>query len=151
MGVQADAETEGGRQVQVHTRCEYLTSTALQVKCNPRRGCPCRSTVMGGLGGFNVSLLVMLSFSKPQSTLNGMSFLVRPWRLSTWYPRSCRYSSRIAPWVHYVPIQISYADLYDALAFFRTHDDLAESIATQGKEWSQNFWRKEDMAAYLYR
>ncbi|KIM51684.1 glycosyltransferase family 90 protein [Scleroderma citrinum Foug A] len=61
------------------------------------------------------------------------------------------YSSRIAPWVHYVPIQISYADLYDALAFFRTHDDLAESIATQGKEWSQNFWRKEDMAAYLYR
>ncbi|KIM61728.1 glycosyltransferase family 90 protein, partial [Scleroderma citrinum Foug A] len=59
--------------------------------------------------------------------------------------------SRIAPWVHYVPIQISYADLYDALAFFRTHGDLAESIATQGKEWSRNFWKKEDMAAYLYR
>ena len=28
-------------------------------------------------------------------------------------------TSRIAPWVHYVPIQVSYADLYDAVAFFR--------------------------------
>ncbi|KAG6337195.1 hypothetical protein ID866_1909 [Astraeus odoratus] len=46
---------------------------------------------------------------------------------------------------------VSYADLYDALAFFREHDDLAEHIATQGKEWSRRFWRKEDMAAYLYR
>ncbi|KAL4071930.1 glycosyltransferase family 90 protein [Scleroderma yunnanense] len=61
------------------------------------------------------------------------------------------YSSRIVPWVHYVPIQISYTDLYDALAFFRIHDDLAARIATQGKEWSQKFWRKEDMTAYLYR
>lgn len=63
----------------------------------------------------------------------------------------CRYTSRIAPWVHYVPVQISYADLYDALAFFREHDAAAERIAREGKEWSRNFWRKEDMAAYLYR
>ncbi|KAG6333257.1 hypothetical protein ID866_5829 [Astraeus odoratus] len=61
------------------------------------------------------------------------------------------YTSRIAPWVHYVPIQLSYTDLHDAVAFFRVHDDLAARIATQGKEWSRTFWRKEDMAAYLYR
>ncbi|KAF9240419.1 glycosyl transferase family 90-domain-containing protein [Melanogaster broomeanus] len=61
------------------------------------------------------------------------------------------FMSRIAPWVHYVPIQISYTDLYDAVAFFRAHDDLAAHIAAAGKEWSQHFWRKEDMSAYLYR
>ncbi|KAF9235668.1 hypothetical protein BU15DRAFT_77793 [Melanogaster broomeanus] len=52
--------------------------------------------------------------------------------------------SRIASWVHYVPIQISYTDLYDAVAFFHAHDDLAAHIAAAGKEWSQHFWRKED-------
>lgn len=61
------------------------------------------------------------------------------------------YMSRIAPWVHYVPIQISYTDLYDAVAFFRAHDDLAKHIAMEGKAWSMRFWRNEDMSAYLYR
>ncbi|KIK25676.1 glycosyltransferase family 90 protein [Pisolithus microcarpus 441] len=61
------------------------------------------------------------------------------------------YMSRIAPWVHYVPIQISYTDLYDAVAFFRAHDDLAKHIAMEGKAWSMRFWRNEDMGAYLYR
>ncbi|KAF9240418.1 glycosyl transferase family 90-domain-containing protein [Melanogaster broomeanus] len=61
------------------------------------------------------------------------------------------FMSRIAPWVHYVPIQISYTDLHDTVAFFRGHDDLAAHIAAAGKEWSQHFWRKEDMTAYLYR
>jgi len=53
--------------------------------------------------------------------------------------------------VHYVPIQVTYSDLYDALAFFREHDDAAAKIAAAGKKWSQQFWRKEDMSAYLYR
>lgn len=61
------------------------------------------------------------------------------------------YTSRIAEWVHYVPIQVAYSDLYDALAFFRVHDDAAAKIAAAGKKWSQQFWRKEDMSAYLYR
>ncbi|KAG9311046.1 hypothetical protein JVU11DRAFT_8944 [Chiua virens] len=62
-----------------------------------------------------------------------------------------RFTSRIAPWVHYVPIQISYADLYDAVAFFRAQDELAARIAKAGREWSLQFWRKEDMTAYMYR
>lgn len=62
-----------------------------------------------------------------------------------------RYTMRIAEWVHYVPIQVTYADLYDALAFFRVHDDAAAKIAAAGKKWSQQFWRKEDISAYLYR
>ena len=64
---------------------------------------------------------------------------------------SDRYMSRIAPWVHYVPIQVSYADLYDAVAFFRAHDELAARIAKAGRDWSQRFWRREDMTAYLFR
>ncbi|KAI5996980.1 glycosyl transferase family 90-domain-containing protein, partial [Pisolithus albus] len=61
------------------------------------------------------------------------------------------YTSRIAEWVHYVPIQVTYADLYDVIAFFRNHDEAAAKIAGAGKQWSQKFWRKEDMSAYLYR
>ncbi|KAF8547577.1 hypothetical protein OG21DRAFT_1501500 [Imleria badia] len=61
------------------------------------------------------------------------------------------YTSRIAPWVHYVPIQMSYEDLYDAMLFFRVHDALGRRIARAGRAWSRRFWRKEDMSAYLYR
>jgi hypothetical protein len=69
-----------------------------------------------------------------------------------------RFTHRIAPWVHYIPIQIDYSDLYDALIFFRgdlsghgAHEDLANKIAGRAREWSLKFWRKEDMVAYLYR
>ncbi|KAG9311109.1 glycosyl transferase family 90-domain-containing protein [Chiua virens] len=68
---------------------------------------------------------------------------------STVYPEW--YTSRVEPWVHYIPIQVSYVDLYDAVAFFRAHDELAARIAKAGRNWSQRFWRKEDMTAYLYR
>ncbi|KAG9309836.1 glycosyl transferase family 90-domain-containing protein [Chiua virens] len=68
---------------------------------------------------------------------------------STVYPEW--YASRIAPWAHYVPIQVSYADLYDAVAFFRAHDELAARIAKAGRDWSRRYWRREDMTAYLYR
>jgi hypothetical protein len=75
---------------------------------------------------------------------------------STVYPEW--FTQRIAPWVHYIPIQIDYSDLYDALIFFRgdlsghgAHEDLANKIAGRAREWSLKFWRKEDMVAYLYR
>ncbi|KAJ7474737.1 glycosyl transferase family 90-domain-containing protein [Mycena latifolia] len=68
------------------------------------------------------------------------------------------FTDRIAPWVHYVPIQNSYADLLDALVFFRgdpsganAHDDMARRIAGAGREWSRRYWRKEDLVAYMYR
>lgn len=75
---------------------------------------------------------------------------------STVYPEW--FTHRLAPWVHYVPIQIDYSDLYDALLFFRgdpsghgAHEDLAKKIARQAREWSLGYWRREDMVAYLYR
>ncbi|KAJ7143768.1 glycosyl transferase family 90-domain-containing protein [Mycena epipterygia] len=68
------------------------------------------------------------------------------------------FTDRIAPWVHYIPIQNSYVDLLDALVFFRgdpagagAHDDMARRIAAAGREWSRRYWRKEDLTAYMYR
>ncbi|KAG6844252.1 hypothetical protein H0H87_008424 [Tephrocybe sp. NHM501043] len=65
---------------------------------------------------------------------------------------------RIEPWVHYVPVQVDYSDVYDALVFFRGglygeggHEDLARAIAREGRAWSRSFWRKEDLTAYNYR
>ena len=54
--------------------------------------------------------------------------------------------------------QIDLSDLYDILGFFRGdlagaggRDDLAERIATAGKTWSREFYRKKDMTAYHFR
>ncbi|KAF8970401.1 glycosyl transferase family 90-domain-containing protein [Flammula alnicola] len=65
---------------------------------------------------------------------------------------------RIQPWVHYVPVQVDYSDLYDAYVFFRgglygegNHDKMAQKIALAGREWSKGYWRKEDMTAYFFR
>nr|ODN77252.1 hypothetical protein L203_06332 [Cryptococcus depauperatus CBS 7841] len=68
------------------------------------------------------------------------------------------WTDRIQPWVHYVPVQMDYSDLYDTLAFFEgdlyhTGGEtlLARTIAEEGKEWSKAYWRKEDMTAYMFR
>ncbi|GAA5909757.1 hypothetical protein JCM6882_002666 [Rhodosporidiobolus microsporus] len=69
------------------------------------------------------------------------------------------YSERVQPWVHYVPIKTDYTDLLPVMAFFKGspydgsggHDDIAEKIATAGKEWTGDFWRWEDMQAYFFR
>ncbi|KAG7091997.1 hypothetical protein E1B28_008384 [Marasmius oreades] len=68
------------------------------------------------------------------------------------------YTARIQPWVHYVPVQVDLSDLYDSLIFFRgdpngegAHEELAKKIATEGREWSRTFWRREDLIAYFYR
>ncbi|KAJ7125783.1 glycosyl transferase family 90-domain-containing protein [Mycena crocata] len=68
------------------------------------------------------------------------------------------YSDRIAPWVHYIPVQLDLSDLHDAFLFFRgdlrdegAHEDLARKIAAAGRVWSKTFWRQADMHAYFYR
>ncbi|PBK80584.1 hypothetical protein ARMGADRAFT_949531 [Armillaria gallica] len=75
---------------------------------------------------------------------------------STIYPEW--FTDRLMPWVHYIPIQVDYSDLWDTLVFFRgdlkgdnNHEDLARKIASAGRDWSRTFWRKEDMTAYNYR
>ncbi|KAG6884641.1 hypothetical protein C0993_009358 [Termitomyces sp. T159_Od127] len=68
------------------------------------------------------------------------------------------FTDRIAPWVHYIPVQMDLSDLADSLTFFRgdpngdgAHDDLAKKIAMAGREWSSRFWRREDLTAYMFR
>ncbi|KAG1729524.1 glycosyl transferase family 90-domain-containing protein [Suillus paluster] len=75
---------------------------------------------------------------------------------STIYPEW--FMDRIAPWLHYVPVQVDLSDLYDTLTFFRggpqgegAHEDLAQKIATAGREWSKKYWRREDLTAYTFR
>ncbi|KAF7368754.1 SPX domain-containing protein [Mycena venus] len=68
---------------------------------------------------------------------------------ATTYPEW--FTDRLAPWVHYVPIQNSYVDLLDALMFFRAHDKAGARIAAAGREWSRRYWRQEDLVAYMYR
>jgi hypothetical protein len=75
---------------------------------------------------------------------------------STIYPEW--FTDRVAPWVHYIPVQVDLSDLYDSLIFFRgdpngdgAHEDLARKIALQGREWSKAYWRKEDILAYFFR
>jgi hypothetical protein len=69
-----------------------------------------------------------------------------------------RFTDRIEPWVHYVPVQNDLSDLFDSLVFFRgdptgtnAHDDMARKIAYAGRAWSKKFWRKEDLTAYMFR
>lgn len=61
------------------------------------------------------------------------------------------FSDRIQPWLHYVPVKVDYGDLYDALVFFKGNDALAKEIAENAREWTEKFYRREDMVAYAFR
>ncbi|KAK4686098.1 hypothetical protein P7C73_g4039, partial [Tremellales sp. Uapishka_1] len=61
------------------------------------------------------------------------------------------WTDRIQPWVHYVPVQVDYSDLYDTISFFRSEDKIAKDIALSGREWSITSYRREDMTAYVFR
>lgn len=58
----------------------------------------------------------------------------------------------------YVPIKTDYSDLHHAATYFiglpdgtGSHDHVAKRLGEQGKEWAENHWREEDMAAYQFR
>ncbi|KAJ7591707.1 glycosyltransferase family 90 protein [Mycena floridula] len=67
---------------------------------------------------------------------------------STVYPEW--YTERIAPWLHYVPVQADLSDLHDVVGR-ESHENLARKIALEGRKWSKSYWRREDMVAYLFR
>ncbi|ORX41279.1 hypothetical protein BD324DRAFT_644319 [Kockovaella imperatae] len=87
-------------------------------------------------------------------------------------------SAWLTPWYHYVPVQLDYSDLYSIMAFFVGppdssaissteaasgagkkghaspqvgHDDLAKQIALRGRQFGEEYWRWEDMQAYMLR
>jgi len=67
------------------------------------------------------------------------------------------HDDRLFPWVHFVPMDNTFIDIYGILDYFEGyeghggHDDIAERIALEGKEWSEKVERREDMAIYTWR
>ncbi|GAA5820035.1 hypothetical protein JCM11251_005458 [Rhodosporidiobolus azoricus] len=62
------------------------------------------------------------------------------------------------PWLHFIPMQVDYADMWDIMSFFRggingegAHDELGKEIALAGKEWVKLCYRWADLEAYQFR
>ncbi|OLN85576.1 Beta-1,2-xylosyltransferase 1-like protein 1 [Colletotrichum chlorophyti] len=80
------------------------------------------------------------------------------------------HDDRLVPWLHFVPLDNTFQDLYGVLDFFTDGDedtsgwgvpkvlgekskgdDAARWIAEQGKEWAEKVLRREDMRLYVWR
>jgi len=54
--------------------------------------------------------------------------------------------------VHFVPFDNSYGDIYAIMDYFLDgRDKAAEIIATEGKKWVEQVYRREDMKLYVWR
>ncbi|KAM0748929.1 hypothetical protein T439DRAFT_290975 [Meredithblackwellia eburnea MCA 4105] len=61
-------------------------------------------------------------------------------------------------WLHFIPMQVDYSDMWDILAFFRgdvegrgAHDDLAQEIAKAGQDFVRRCYRWQDLEAFQFR
>jgi len=75
------------------------------------------------------------------------------------------YDDRLAPWLHFVPVDTRLHGLWSALAFFAGvdegkgeaglkmdgHEWEAERMADEGRKWANLVLRKEDMEVYMFR
>ncbi|KAM0254295.1 hypothetical protein ACHAQJ_006935 [Trichoderma viride] len=66
------------------------------------------------------------------------------------------HDDRLQPWLHFVPLDNSYQDLYSVLEFFtdgagEKGDRAAQLIAESGSEWAAKVLRREDMKLYVWR
>ncbi|KID73744.1 Beta-1,2-xylosyltransferase 1 [Metarhizium brunneum] len=61
------------------------------------------------------------------------------------------HDDRLVPWVHFVPFDNTYQDIYGVLDYFLARDDEAEAIAGQGKDWAERVLRRQDMKLYVWR
>jgi hypothetical protein len=91
---------------------------------------------------------------------NSFSARFRGFMLSTSAPiKATIYSEwhddRLVPWVHFIPMDNTFRDLYPLLEFFAdasgTGDRAAELIADAGRNWANQVLRREDMKLYVWR
>ncbi|KAJ5480382.1 hypothetical protein N7530_005891 [Penicillium desertorum] len=88
---------------------------------------------------------------------NSFSGRYRGFMLSTSLPIKATiynewHDSRLIPWVHFVPMDTTYIDVYGILAYFLGgRDKAARKIALAGKAWGEKVLRREDMEIYTYR
>ncbi|KAM3435394.1 hypothetical protein MY4824_004860 [Beauveria thailandica] len=62
------------------------------------------------------------------------------------------HDDRMIPWVHFVPFDISYKDIYAIMHYFLNgHDAEAEVIAVESRNWANAVYRNEDMKLYVWR
>ncbi|KAK2867824.1 hypothetical protein FQN49_003432 [Arthroderma sp. PD_2] len=78
------------------------------------------------------------------------------------------FDTRLTPWLHFVPQDIRFHDMWSTLAYFsgaktvdengkatkilmEPHDREGKIIAREGKKWAEETLRKEDMEIYLFR
>lgn len=57
-------------------------------------------------------------------------------------------TARLVPWVHYVPLSASGADLPAKVRWLQQHDDLARQIAENGHNFGKSYLRLEDYLCY---
>lgn len=57
-------------------------------------------------------------------------------------------SLQLRPWVHYVPISYSGADVVAKVQWLQEHDDLARQIAINGRNFGASYLRMEDYLCY---
>lgn len=69
------------------------------------------------------------------------------------------HDSRLIPWKHFVPMDNTFIDIYGIMEYFvgnallglGGHDEVAKSIAMDGKAWAEKVLRREDMSVYVLR
>ncbi|KAH8897769.1 capsular associated protein [Thozetella sp. PMI_491] len=62
------------------------------------------------------------------------------------------HDDRLFPWVHFVPFDNSFMDIYGIMDYFlRGRDAEAERIAMEGQRWAQAVLRRDDMRLYVWR
>jgi hypothetical protein len=58
------------------------------------------------------------------------------------------FSQRLRPWVHYVPISFTAADIVEKILWLKSHDSLARKIAINGWNFGKSYLRLEDYYCY---
>ncbi|KAL1890431.1 hypothetical protein Sste5346_008258 [Sporothrix stenoceras] len=69
------------------------------------------------------------------------------------------HDARLQPWVHYVPMDNTFMDIYGILDYFtvpwsgkhKTYEKAGKKIAKAGTEWAKKWLRREDMKLYTWR
>ncbi|KAI1321677.1 glycosyltransferase family 90 protein [Xylariaceae sp. FL0255] len=90
---------------------------------------------------------------------NSFSARFRGFLLSTSLPiKSTIYAEwhddRLVPWLHFVPMDNTFQDLYAILDYFANKengDRSAQFIAEEGRAWGNQVLRREDMLLYVWR
>lgn len=78
--------------------------------------------------------------------LKSSSAIMRQGLMREWH------DSRLIPWLHYIPLSLGMQELPEMLDYLLNDgDDIAKTIADEGREWANKALRKEDMNVYIFR